>query len=280
MPNNMHIYAPVWEVLSGAEFKSLYEKGDCPCDWNDWYAMNAQELHDSAQKFHTLSWNEETKRWEVQTVKHTIGTPVRVRRHWLECSIKKSNYDDIYLQRDTWRIFSRPSIRVIKNDAVPVAVRACTTNSLRWKKPHTGNNYKDAIKTWDNEISRTRVMRWLTLGNVRPNQKYSNPDVITPYCGRLLLTKAASELPTSPFGIDPSNNLKRWWNGNTYLDCLFAETSSKKGLRRPYITSLCANWRKSSDIPIRKQDALDTYAGKNVIKWKFAGLMQKPRPQF
>lgn len=72
MPKHMRIYAPAWEVLSGAEFNSLYNKGEFEYNWDDWSVINTPYTEHAS--FYTLSWNEETKRWEASTVKQPFGT--------------------------------------------------------------------------------------------------------------------------------------------------------------------------------------------------------------
>lgn len=163
--------------------------------------------------------------WHLRKLKES---EVRVKRHWLKCTMTGSG-----IERDTWRVFERPRFGVrtgagaaMRTDIIPAFVRR-NVHTINYIGYGSGNGIYRRNK---------KVFRW---------RAYDYADA-GEYWFRTL-----KELPSCP--ISNRSGCKCNW----YLDCLLA--NMRKGNQRPYIKTLCMRVRKTSGFDLNGRDEYKFY---------------------
>lgn len=270
---SIHLYATDVEVLSSNVHTYWNEDMQQTRRYNEW-----EHLQRYGNKFWLVRWNAEDERWRL--LPYRQGT-VRVRRHSLECKISATEshltqyYTDDYgntlpyshihfVDRDSYREFSVPTISPIKNDNIyPAFVRA----KIRAAYRH---------------------FMWLTnIGD-----------------GDLHHQRAGFRLRPDEMPVWPGDTRTPTQRHSFYLDVMYADmqckinrvhrnaawrgrTCNRRIHRRPLIKSMCAHWRKITydggglvgaygftDSILRKG------AQQILGRWVFIGYVKPPRVQF
>lgn len=271
--HKIHLYATDKEVLSSNvhTYCTIIDNKTQTRRYNEW-----EHLQRYGNKFWLVRWNAEDERWRL--LPYRQGT-VRVRRHFLECKISDRERTDMtnayytddygntvgykpvhFIDRDSYREFSVPTISPKKDDDIyPAFVRASTNNR-----------------------SHCRKFMWLT--------NIGNDDAHHQRAGFRLLP---SEMPVWPSRAEMPDG-KRWG----YLDVMYADMQYKLNRivhrtkehhrirRRPLIKSLCAHWRKHNYLeaysgPYGFTGGIERHGAEQIPgRWSFIGYVKPPRVQF
>lgn len=214
--------------------KKLYLYGRCEdvLSNTDNGGINDKErLQSNNRRFYILTFN---GKWNITPY---LFTTIRCKRHWLKCNINLKNgrgYSGI-IERGTWRNFLAPQDNEINpTTATPIALRRMRQCSKRWGKNGTRTKLRWSIDAGLESVFDTPYDLW-------------------------------DEIPSSPFGEKIMG--KGLVRDHFYQDTLFAE--SRRGNRRPYIKSLCTQWRKAAIYS-------DYYDGMVGVHWNKIGLWAQP----